>query len=60
MGVASGNARLQLTLSVRVIARLERLAGDAGMPKSQYLTMLINNAWKEDGHTDDEDGFLCV
>lgn len=59
MGLAEGNARLQLTVAAKVIARLDVLAKDAGMPKSQYVTMLVNEKWKEEGHSDLEDGFLC-
>lgn len=55
MAIGAGMARLQLTVSARVVARLERVAEEAGMPKSQYITMLINNAWKEAGHTEGED-----
>lgn len=53
-------SKIQLTVDYRVRARLERLAEDAGMSKSAYVTMLINKNWKEENHTDDEDGVLIV
>nr|CRY96913.1 hypothetical protein [uncultured prokaryote] len=61
MRLGPNSVRLQLTLTARVQQRLERLAVDAGMTKSQYLTMLINEKWGEEAnHTDGDDGFLCV
>lgn len=60
MGLREGYVRLQISGTTRVMARLTRLADDAGMSKSAYITMLINKQWKEDGHTDEEDGILIV
>lgn len=51
MGIAPGMMRVQLTVAERVIERLEILAADAGMTKSQYVTMLVNLNWKEERHT---------
>lgn len=56
MGVSRGMVRVQVTAASHVIERLERLAADSGMTKSQYLTMLINHEWKEGGHTESEEG----
>lgn len=50
MGVGPGMVRLQITVAERVVERLAILASDAGMTKSQYITMLVNQNWKEDGH----------
>jgi len=50
------SAKLQLTVTPKVLLRVNKLADEAGMTKSQYLTMLINQKWKEDGHTDAEVG----
>lgn len=56
MAAGPNSAKLQLTVTPRVLHRVNRLADEAGMTKSQYLTMLINQKWKEDGHTDAEVG----
>lgn len=50
VGIAPGMVRLQITASERVLERLAILANAAGMTKSQYLTMLINQNWKEESH----------
>lgn len=50
MGIAPGMVRVQITAAERVIERLEILAADAGMTKSQYITMLVNQNWKEENH----------
>lgn len=56
VSLKSGLVRLQISATARVMARLARLAEDAGMSKSAYITMLINKSWKEENHTDDDDG----
>jgi len=50
MGIGPGMVRLQITAAERVVERLAILATDAGMTKSQYITMLVNQNWKEDCH----------
>lgn len=60
MPMGPNMSKLQLTLDNRVRLRVERLADEAGLTKSSFITMLINNAWKEANHTDDEDGVLIV
>lgn len=52
----ANSAKLQLTVTPAVLLRVNRLAQEAGMTKSHYLTMLINEKWKEGNHTDGEVG----
>lgn len=51
MGIAPGMVRMQITVADCVVERLAALAASAGMTKSQYITMLVNQNWKEESHT---------
>lgn len=56
MSIADGSQRVQLTMSKLLVKRLELLAAEAGMAKSQYVAMLITQNWKEGNHADAEEG----
>lgn len=43
-------------MSKLMVKRLEFLAAEAGMAKSQYVAMLIMQNWKEGNHADAEVG----
>lgn len=44
--------RFQVTLAWPVRDRMDVLAKELGMTRSALITMLLNEKWKEAGHTD--------
>lgn len=46
--------RFQVTLAWSVRDRMDLLARELGMSRSALITMLLNEKWKEAGHTDEE------